>query len=144
MVIHQKSIFILSGLLLFILAFGPSLAFAAKLPTVCNIFLDKPIHKGGHCGEWAAIFLPDNSADGFPLFPILFENQIFYSSGGGCFSSRLHTYRNLQSPFSQSPLLICPYLPYGSFRFIQISRIILSPFCFPDGIRNGIQKSEIL
>jgi hypothetical protein len=33
------------------LLLGPPLALASKLPTVCNIFHNKPIEKAGSCGH---------------------------------------------------------------------------------------------
>jgi hypothetical protein len=39
--------------LLFTLLLGVPLSMASRLPTVCNIFHDKPVDKGGSCGHKA-------------------------------------------------------------------------------------------
>jgi len=42
-------------ILLAALLVGPPVAFAGKLPTVCNLFLNKSIQKNGPCGNPGAI-----------------------------------------------------------------------------------------
>jgi len=51
----KTSIVILIGILAAVLLAGPPLGFAGKLPTVCNLFLNKSIQKNGPCGNPGAI-----------------------------------------------------------------------------------------
>jgi len=51
----KKSIVILIGILAAVMLAGPPLCFAGKLPTVCNLFLNKSIQNNAPCGNPGAI-----------------------------------------------------------------------------------------
>jgi hypothetical protein len=46
---------IILATLILALLLGPPLAFASKLPTVCNVFHKRPVYKGGPCGHRAML-----------------------------------------------------------------------------------------
>jgi len=80
--------------LLAVLLAGPPAAFAGKLPTVCNLFLNKSIQKNGPCGNPGAIFQES-----------LHEGQTFLTStaDSGVDHSSILFHVNYQS-FLASPL----------------------------------------
>lgn len=60
------------------LLMGPPLAFASKLPTICNIFYKNQMDKSGHCGQQTVFSkIQDKS---FELGAVLFSHVIFETS----------------------------------------------------------------